>query len=185
MTRRKRMDITTTQLAPGHGWRARPDHRLLVLDAGAVRVEFPEAWVVHHDDDSVKIHDKEPPDDDCVLAVSYRRWPAAGAGLTVGSLVRSALDHDSRSVAIDGPVVEETRIDIVLAWAQGRFIDPRTQREACTRLCLARKLDVQALLTFDFWASDLARWDASWTAFLATLDLAQPIDDPARGPIFS
>lgn len=179
------MESSTARLAPDHGWRAAPNHRLLVLDAGAVRLEFPDAWVIHRDDDSVKLHDKEPPDDECVLAVSYHRWPSAGNGLAVGSLVRSALERDSRSVAIEGQVLEETRMDIALAWAQARYIEPGTHREACTRLCLARKSEVQALLTFDFWASDLARCDVHWMKFLATLELAQWIDDPLHGPSLS
>lgn len=56
-------------------------------------------------------------------------------------------------------------------------------REACPRLCLARKFEIQALRTFDFWASDFARCE--WTSFLATLELAQWIDDPARGPLLT
>lgn len=185
MSHRERRQSTTARLAPGHGWRARPNHNLLVLDAGAVRLEFPDTWTIEYAEDCIRVHDKPPPDDDCVLAVSYHPWPSIGNGLSPGSLVRSALEIDSRSVTVDGPVVEEAKIDIRLAWAQGRFTDPRTHREACTRVCLARKSEVQVLLTFDFWASDLARGDGYWTGFLSTLELAQKIDDPLRGPLLS
>jgi len=61
-------------------------------------------------DDCVKVFDKNPPDDDCTLAVSYHHWSAVGEKLSVASLVRSALESDERSfVAID-PVVEETKM---------------------------------------------------------------------------
>jgi len=136
-------------------------------------------------DDCVKVFDKNPPDDDCTLAVSYHHWPAVGQKLSVGSLVRSALESDERSfVAID-PVVEETRIDIALAWAQGNFIDPRTNGKACSRLCIARKDQIQALITFDFWWSDLASCDVRWSMFLDTLQLGQWVTDPLRGPSLS
>lgn len=173
------------RLAAGHGWRAQPDHKILVLGRGAVRLEIPEAWVVEVNDDCVKVFDRKPPDDECVLAVSHHHWPAAGQSLSVASLVRSVLESDERSFSAVDPVVEETRIDIVLAWAQGRFIDPRINREACARLCIARTAEIQALITFDFWLSDLAFCDPRWSMFLATLQLGQWVADPLRGPSLS
>ena len=174
------------RLAPGHGWRAQPGHKIVVLGRGAVRVEVPETWVVEVADDCVKAYDKEPPDDDCVLAVSYHHWPAvAGQELRVASLVRSSLESDERSFLEITPVTEETHIDIGLAWAQGRFLDPRLDREAYARLCIARRQEIQALLTFDFWLSDLAWCHPQWTAFLASLQLGQQVADPLRGPTLS
>lgn len=156
-----------------------------MLGRGAVRLEIPDTWVVEPTDDCVKAFERKPPDDECVLAVSYHRWPAAGQQLSVGSLVRDALEADERSFLSIDPVVEETRIDIVLAWGQGRFIDARVNREAVSRLCLAREGEIQALITFDFWSSDLAVCDARWNMFLATLQLAQWVADPLRGPSLS
>jgi hypothetical protein len=173
------------RLAAGHGWRAQANHKILVLGRGAVRLEIPQAWVVEPDDDGVKVFDKKPPDDDCTLTVSYHHWPAAGAKLSVASLVRSVLENDERSFFAIDPLVEQTRIDIVLAWAQGRFIDTRSNREACGRLCIARSAGIQALLTFDFWSSDLAACDPRWSMFLATLQLGQWVADPLRGPSLS
>src|SRR5215471_2909131 len=84
------------RLAPGHGWRSQPDHKILVLDRGAVLLEYPAAWVVTFDDDCVKVRDRKPPDDNCVLGVSYHRWPAAGNALSVASLVGTALGASER-----------------------------------------------------------------------------------------
>lgn len=176
---------TTMRLAPTHGWRAQPNHKILVLGRGAVRLEYPQHWVVDADDDCVKVHDKPPPDDDCVLGVSFHLWPREGAALSVASCVRSAMDGDERAFHTLDPIVEETRLDIALAWSQGRFIDPTAQREACSRTCLARKDEIQALVTFDFWLSDVEACDARWHAFLATLQLARWIEDPRRGPSVS
>ena len=33
-------------LEPGHGWRARPGHRILIVDNGAVRFDFPKEWTL-------------------------------------------------------------------------------------------------------------------------------------------
>lgn len=170
------------QLASGHGWRAQPKHKILVLDRGTVQLEYPEHWVVEAGDDCVNVHDKPPPDDDCVLGVSYHIWPPEGGSLPVAALVQSAMQGDERSFTTIDPVVAETRIDIELAWAEARFIDPGLGREACTRLCIARKADIQALLTFDFWYADLATFDPRWHAVLASLRLGVEIDDPRRGP---
>jgi hypothetical protein len=174
------------RLSGDHRWRAQANHKILVLDRGAVRLEYPETWVVEATDDCVKIHDKTPPDDDCVLGVSCHRWPAIAAPeLTVAALVRETLESDERSLFELDPIVEETHIDLTLAWGQGRFIDPLANREACARLCLARKSEIQALITFDFWLSDLALCHAQWNAFLASLQLGQWVADPQRGPPLS
>lgn len=174
------------RLPSGHGWRAKPNHKILVLGRGAVRLEYPETWIVEVDDDCAKVYDRQPPDDECVIGVSYHLWPPVSAeGLGVGRLVRSALETDERSFVALDPIVEETRIDTALAWGQGRFVDSRSSREACARLCIARKAGIQALLTFDFWLSDLERCATQWRDFLASLQLGQWIADPARGPLLS
>ena len=170
------------RLAARHGWRAQADHKILVIGRGAVRLEYPETWVVELAEDCVRLHDRAPPDDDCVLGVSYHRWPPVADALTVTALVRGAMAGDERSFLALDPIIEETRIDISLAWGQGRFVDPQTDREACGRLCIARRGEIQALITFDFWLSDLAVRDAQWNAFLASLQLEQWVADPTRGP---
>jgi hypothetical protein len=64
-------------------------------------------------------------------------------------------------------------------------VDARAGREACARLCIARKAGVQALLTFDFWLSDLEQCDVRWHGFLSSLQFGQWVADPTRGPVFS
>jgi hypothetical protein len=79
------------KLTAAHGWRAQANHKILVLAQGALRLEYPETWVVEMTDDCVKIRDRAPPDDDCALGVSYHRWPGVGAKLAVGALVQEAM----------------------------------------------------------------------------------------------
>lgn len=112
------------QLAKNHGWRAQPDHKIVVLDQGAVRIEYPESWILEVTDDCVRIRDKPPPKDDCVFGLSYHRWPALAAELTVATLVRQELSRDRRSFLEVGPIHLETHVDTSLAWGQGRYIHP-------------------------------------------------------------
>jgi hypothetical protein len=170
-----------------HGWRSRPDHKILVLDRGAVHLEYPADWVVEGDEDSIKLRDHEPPDDECTLGVSYHFWPGLPGdhpALRVGALVETAMSGDDRYTARD-PILEETRIDLHLAWSQGRFLDKSANREALSRLCIARRGEVQALISFDFWADDLARCDALWHDILATIQVAEWVEDPAKGPLLA
>lgn len=177
--------MQTVDLLPQHGWSARPGHRILVLDRGAVRLEYPDIWVVRPAEDSVRIYDKAPPDDDCVLAVSYLRlglhvdW----SRLPVSQLVTAALESDPRPFHNRDALLEESRIDTEFAWGQCAFRDAaQREREALARLCIARCPPIQALLTFDFWLSDLARCDEVWNGVLASLRLAEWVEDPRAGP---
>jgi hypothetical protein len=119
------------------------------------------------------------------LAVSYCHWSAAGRHLSVAPILPSALDGDERSFDSIGPVVEETRIDIDFPWAEARFIDPRANADACARMCLARRAEIQALITFDFWLAEITLREPQWHSFLATLQLGQWVADPLRGPMSS
>ena len=101
------------------------------------------------------------------------------------NIVRGAMQGDEREFTTIDPVVEETRIDLSLAWSQGRFIDPGARRDACARLCIARKDGVQALISFDFWLSDLAGCGLLWKAFLTSLQLGEWVADPRVGPRLS
>jgi hypothetical protein len=182
--RRPKYEKRTLRLPKKHGWRSRPDCRIFVADRGAVRFDFPADWVVLPDPDSIKFRDREPPDDDCVLAVSYLRLPPIDwTALPLARLVEEATRADTRAVEAWEEIVTARRIDLELAWRQGRFIDRTLQRRALTRLGLARRKTVQALLTMDFWESDLDRFAPVWDLVLDTLELDEPIADPHRGPV--
>ena len=58
----------------------------------------------------------------------------------------------------------------------------RQEREALARISIARCPPVQAVLTFDFWLSDLARCDEAWNGILASLRLAEWVHDPRAVP---
>ncbi|MEW6751508.1 MAG: hypothetical protein AB1505_11105 [Candidatus Latescibacterota bacterium] len=170
-------------LDPDHRWRARPGCKVFVAGGGAVRFDFPESWCVAPDADSIKLYDRPPPDDDCRLAVSCHRLPPiTGAGPSLAQLVQAALQGDGRPLDRWGPVHEGRQADLEWAWQEADFLDPTLGRQAKTRLCIARRGALQALLTLDFWAVDLARVEGVWDTALETLVLGRYIDDPTRGP---
>jgi len=176
----------TKKLRDRHYWTAQAGCKVFVADWGAVRFDCPQEWVIVPGSDSINLHDKAPPDDDCVLAVSYLRLPPIDwSGLPLASLVEQTTKDDTRPVYQRGEIIELRRGDLEIAWREMRFIDPTEHREAVSRFCLARQRRVQALITFDFWESDAQRRQTVWDIVLKTLELDDYIQDPTVGRVVS
>lgn len=170
------------KLQDNHGWDAPPGYRIFVADRGAVRFNFPQEWTIKPDSDSVKLYDKEPPADDCVLAVSYLTLPPIDwTGLPLSQLVQVVLDEDSRDVLRKGQITSLARQKLELAWAEVYFVDPNEHRGAFSRICIGREKNIQSLITFDFWADDAPRLHPVWDEVLRSLELGRFIKDPTRG----
>ncbi len=175
-------------LKEGHSWKARTGYRIFVADRGAVRFDFPHDWIMRFDEDAVKFYDLEPPADTCTLAVSYRRFPAIDwRRLPVADLLRDAVKGDERPVFRRKKIVPVRRDDLVLAWTEFHFTDPREHREARSRFCLAFgenltfRVCIQCLITLDYWPEDAARLAPVWDEVLRSLELGAVIEDPTRG----
>jgi hypothetical protein len=182
----------TIPLPPDHGWTATPGYKVFVADRGAVQFQFPEAWVVLPEDGGViAFHDRNPPDDDCVLRLSVMRLPPQvidyaklDRELPLDGLVRQLLSHDKRpDAALDEQVCVVERPDLALAWGEVRFIDPAQNRPARSRMCLARGRGIQPLITMDFWESDLGRVSPVWDEVLRSLRVGVVIGDVTRRPL--
>jgi len=172
----------TLKLKKHHRWKGKPGYRIFVADGGAMRFNFPEHWIVVPGDDSINFHDKQPPDDDCRLAVSVMKLPAIDwSGLRLSALVQQVLDGDERKVEQPGKIVEEHRGHLELAWAEVRFVDPIENREAFSRICLGRESNIQCLITFDFWADDADTLRPVWDEVLRSLEIARYVSDPTIG----
>ncbi len=172
----------TLGLPADHGWVARPGCKVLVIERGAVRLDYPQEWVARPDDDSMKLHDKPPPDDECRLAVSFIRIPLIDwSGLPISKLVDAAGEADTRGVHTRSEIVDERHGLIELAWREVRFDVESEKREACSLLCLARKGSVQALITFDFWTEQRDRCLRIWRTVLNSLELDVRYDSPFTG----
>ena len=140
-------------------------------------------WIVlPGDDGSIKFHDKEPPDDDCTLAMSIMRLPPGDwSGLKLSLLVEKLVEKDSRGATLRGKIIDVPRTDLDLTWAEVEFIDPNEKRPARSRTCLARASNIQTLITFDFWEDQAAVLGKVWDEILRSLRVAEPILDPRLG----
>ena len=72
---RGRWQKTNINLKPNHGWRATPGYNVCVIGRGMMQFEFPRGWVTFPGEESIKLHDRNPPKDDMVLEVSVRTLP--------------------------------------------------------------------------------------------------------------
>ena len=170
-------------LHPGHTWTARPGCQVFVAGRGAVRFDIPRGWAIVPDADSLKIYNKQPPADDCRLAVSYIQPPKEWSAIPIATVVEAATAGPGDGpVRRWGPIATERRDDLEIGWREAAFDDPVGKREARSRLAIGRRLHIQCLITFDYWPSDAAWCLPHWDTALATLDLARYIDDPTRGP---
>lgn len=177
-------DKEELELKKGHSWKSKPGYKIFVGDRGAIRLDYPEDWVVIPDDDSIKFYDKRPPDDDTCLAVSYMRLPPVDlSGIPVSELIKVANDGDTRPIYARSETHIIKRDDLELAWIELSFIDPAQQRDCRSRLCLGRGSGIQPLITMEFWEDDRSKFAPVWDDVLASLQLGVYIDDPTRGPI--
>lgn len=175
-------DQKAHRLKENHGWKAKPGYKIFVADRGAVRLDFPEDWIVEPGTDSVKFHDRPPPDDDCLLQVSIIHLPPAidWSSLPLTQLLEAAIESDSRGVVPGGEVTHVRRPGLELARTEARFTDALEQREACSRTCLARGANIQPLITLDYWPEDSERVVPVWDEVLRSLQLGDYIKDPTR-----
>lgn len=174
------------KLPKNSGWKCKPGYKIFVANRGEVRFDFPESWVVTMGDDSVRINDREPPDDDCILQVSVQHLPPGidFTGLPVRSLLQSLDEHpdddEERRTLARGDIVDVKRPDMDLAWCEHRVLDIKQNREAISRICLARAKTIQPLITFDFWPEDLNRLDPVWREVLRSLQIGFTVPDPTK-----
>jgi hypothetical protein len=173
----------TLTLRDTHGWKARPGCRIFVADKGAVRFDFPMHWIMEMTSDCIQFHDRQPPNDDCRLAVSYQRLPAIDwSGAPLADMLRQIIDDDPRGLTLKGEVITVRRPDLHLVWAEGNFIDPQELRAAVGRIAIGIGSNIQVLLTFDYWATDVERFGSVWDDVLQSLQVGTYIPDPRRGP---
>ena len=178
----------TRSLPEHHGWKCKPGYKVFVAGQGAVRFDIPAHWVLvlpqGPDEVSVKFHDKQPPDDNWRLEVSYLLLnPNIDfSGLPVTELLDKAVGkRDERKPFWRSSTTHVKREDgIEYAWNEIAFVDPVENRVAYGRACLARGHGVQPFITLDYWEEDAGQVLPVWEEVLRTLQLGQFIADPTR-----
>lgn len=173
----------TYELPEGHGWKAKPGHKILVLDAGAVLLEYPADWVVEPGPGHMEIRDGASLEEsNCVLAVSYLRLPIRDwSDVPLSGLLLKAAEGDDRERIDTGAPIEGAREDLELVWMELRLVDPGEHRQCRSRLCLARGREIQCLITFDFWPEDAERLTPVWDGVVASLRVEVDVEDPTGG----
>lgn len=179
------------RLKQDHGWKAKPNYQIIVVDRGALRLDVPKGWVMEMETDpntgqtTLDIRDRRTPDDACRLQVTVIYLPP---GLDSYELQLSeALEHamsgpDEYEVLGRSHIIHEQRRDLELAWTETRFIDPGENREARSRTCVTHRADLAALLTFTYWPEDGKRFLPIWEEIRRSLRLGEYVQDPTRGP---
>ncbi len=190
MKRKKKQNVkqTTYRLADNHSWTAPEGFKIVVLDRGAVIFNIPQDWTLTKLE-PVEIYDKEPPDDNSRISVSFWRLPPGvdWSGLPLDGMLANATDpahkdeKDQREILDYGEVEKVPRTDLEVVMKAQRWIDPQEHREAYSRMVVARGWNVQALITFDFWVDDLAKCAPVWDEIVRSLQLGQVIKDPTKG----
>lgn len=176
----------TRQLPKSHGWKSKPGYQIFVADRGAVRFDFPVDWTVVPGTDSIKLYDRAPPDETCGLQMTVFYLPGEidFSALPVADLLAAALQNEEKEheVLSRTEMFRLQRGNMDLAWMETRYMEAKEKREAIARRCLARALNIQPFISFDYWADDVKRLEPVWNEMLRTLRLGEFVQDPLRGP---
>lgn len=171
------------RLKEDHGWTSEPACHVFVADRGAVRFDFPDGWVIEPGEKgSIKVLDRPSPDDDYTLEMTifYLRDDVDWSGLPVSRLDREMGGEEEHEILERHELQEFTRDGMDVAWTGTRYIDPTEKREAVSRLMIARKWNIQPLLTCAYWADQAPRVGKAWEILLRTLVLGDYIEDPTQ-----
>src|SRR5215468_4170437 len=96
--------IRALEISGGHHWKVQPGNRILVIDNGALRFDFPKEWTVYSGPDYVYLLDRVP-GYSCVLSFSARLVPAAVAAIPLSLYMKEIISMDDTSAKHTGEVV--------------------------------------------------------------------------------
>jgi hypothetical protein len=166
-----------------HGWTCREGFNVFVADRGAVRFDIPRGWHIEPGENgSIKMTDREPPEDNCSIemTVFYLNDQIEWSGLPIGKMVADVTTHEDEDVLERDGVVEDHRGGMDLAYRRTRFLDPNEMREAYSYTLVARRWNMQPLITVCYWADEAARYGPIWQELLASLVLGDYFEDPTQ-----
>lgn len=170
------------ELDQNHGWRSKPGYKIFVAGRGAVRFDVPGDWVIKPQEKSFRFLDKEPPDEDACLEVSYDFLPPVDlSDFSLETLVHELAQKDERNPLSISEVVTVPRQTARIVWVELEFMDPDENRPAFSRICVALGSQIRCLVTMEFWPEDRDRCHRIWEEMLRTLTLGLYIADPRKG----
>jgi hypothetical protein len=152
-----------------------------LIDGGAVRFDYPSQWIVRATPKYVFLFDQYPPDDHCLLAVSWRRVPIRGLALSAAGLLNNLAPVETRPAGYRGEIVRLFRPPLEAAWTETRFIEPVYGKEVSTRISVARADRTQAMLLMDYRPGNELTADSIWKILMDSLAVGDFIEDPLSG----
>ncbi|MUG93746.1 hypothetical protein F7734_15495 [Scytonema sp. UIC 10036] len=190
MAKRKKSNLEwmkqTLELKPDHHWEGPPGYKIFVADRGAVRFNIPRDWAFAPQEKSFKFFDKEPPDEDCCLEVSFNRLPPHDwSQFPLKSTLRKVVENETRNVIAKGDIITVKRQTAKIVWTEIKFIDTQEEpREAFSRTCIGIGSNIQCLITFDYWVDQAEQLTPVWDEVMRSLTLGLYIRDPLTGVAF-
>ncbi len=173
------------QLKENHSWKAPAGFKIVVLDRGAVSFNVPEKWFVAKMEPTFEMHNDVPPKDDARISVTFFRtmpgidWSGLPADMLLEQSLKGVADRETVGTSA---ITRIPRTDIEVVWAEHRFIDPvEKPREAFTRVTLARGFDIHAIISFDYWVDQAAKFRPVWNEMVRSLLIGRVIKDPTKG----
>ncbi|MGQ9872895.1 hypothetical protein [Leptodesmis sp.] len=175
----------TLELKEDHHWKSKPGYKIFVADRGAVRFDIPRGWHLEPGKNSFKFMEKQPPNNDCCLEMSFNHLPPADYSLfPLAAMLKKIAEQDSRDVIERGEVITLNRQTARIVWVELKFIDSNENREAYSRICVGLGSNIQVLITFDYWADQADVMTPVWDEVLRSLTLGLYIRDPSTGVAF-
>jgi len=169
------------RLQSGHSWKAAPGCHILLIDGGAVRFDYPSNWIVRPTPKYVFLFDQYPPDDRCLLAVSWRRVPIRGLALSTAGLLAKLAPMETRPADHRGEIIRLFRPPLEVSWIETRFTEPLYGNEVSTRISVARADRTQAVLLLDYRRGSEFAADQMWKTLMDTLAVGEYIEDATSG----
>jgi len=173
--------VRAIRLQSGHAWKAEPGCHILLIDSGAVRFDYPTDWIVRSTPKYVFVIDRYPPEDRCLLAVSWRRVPIRALAMSTAALLDRLAPFETRPADHRGETIRLFRPPLEAAWTETRFIEPLYGDEVCTRMCVARADCTQAVFLLDYRPGTESVVDSFWKILLDTLVVGEYLEDPRTG----
>jgi hypothetical protein len=179
-----KFEQTVLKLKEGHTWRCKPGYKIFVLGQGALRFDVPRDWIVQPDERSVKLYDRQPPDDNCRLEVSLMRHSQIDwTGLPLDQLILGVIaDKPGETPGETTPEIRrQSRPGVELVWVEKAFIDPQLGNPARSRIAVVRGTNAHGVITLDFWEADAGRVVPVWDEVMRSMDLGLQVPDPTLG----
>ncbi len=165
------------KLGPHHNWKAKDGYNIFVADMGALRFDIPQGWVVVPGETSYKLHDRQPPDDECVVEVTVNYLPPADfTDFPLEAALADVLKDGYETATYRGPVESERRGDTRLAWAEIRYTDTSVMRGAVAKTLIGLRRTIQFLLTMAYWQDDVAQFEPVWEEILRSVRMGESLD---------